>query len=172
MPYFKESGESIRRRLVVIPFDYHIKNADSSVEKRLISEAPIILSMLVRRIQENIKQNGGKFLVARDSQIHKKAQTTFLTSGNNIIEWAKDTLEADLAIPDTSYVTVDECFARYRQWCAESGINRVANKIVFGRIMASFIVPKIAETPDVKKIQGLTCRIYRRVRFLGMEGRV
>jgi P4 family phage/plasmid primase-like protien len=169
IPRFHENSEAIKRRLVVIPFDYTIVDKDANVERRLIEEAPAILSMLVRRIQANTTANGGKFLVSRGTQMHEEAQKTFLTAGNTVVEWAKENLDYGLHLSDDKYVLPKEAYAQYRNWCGEAGIQHPVNLITFGKQMVSFVVPKTAANP-IKKIGGVTVRVYRRVQFIGKEG--
>lgn len=169
IPRFHENSEAIKRRLVVIPFDYMIVDKDANVERKLVDEAPAILAMLVKRIQLNIAANGGKFIVARGSQVHQETQNQFLTAGNSAIEWANDELEFGLGLQDEDYVLPKEAYAKYRAWCGEAGIDRPMTLIAFGRTMTSFIVPK-TDANGVKKINGMTVRVYRRVKFRGKEG--
>lgn len=166
VPRFMEQGDAIRRRLVVIPFEHTIKNPDSNVEKKLLSEAPAILSMLIRRIRENTAKNNGKFLVSRQSATHDEARDKFLTTGNTVIEWAKECLESSVNVPDYHHVRVDDCYNRYRQWCADSGMRYPVNKIQFGKTMIQFVVTPSATGSDVKKDGGKAFRVYRRTRFI------
>ncbi len=169
VPRFHENSEAIKRRLVVIPFDYLIVDKDSNVEKKLVEEAPAILSMLVRRIQANVTANSGKFLISRGSQTHQETQQQFLAAGNTVVEWANDELDFGLHLQDNQFILPKEAYARYRSWCGDSGIDRPQNLITFGRAMTAFVVPK-TDTSPIKKINGTAVRIYRRVQFKAKEG--
>lgn len=167
VPKFNESTEALKRRLVVIPFDYKIVDKDSNVEAALIREVPSILSELVRRIQVNIRANEGKFIVSRNSATHAQAQKDFLTAYNYALIWAQEALK--ISALEDDYVPVNECYAQFRNWAEENGIHNCANKINFGKTLTSLFFPKDTMS-DVKWVAGKTVRVYRGVKFREMEG--
>lgn len=169
VPKFHETNEAIKRRLVVIPFDNTIRpeERDPRVKEKLVSEAPLILPMLIKRIQENIKLNGGKFVISRESQIHTQAQKNFLLANNPIKEWAEEMLETTTSLHD--FVQVNECYSSYREWCERNGYRHIVPTPVFGRTMVSLILPRGLGS-ELKKVAGKPVRIYRRTKFKNQEG--
>ena len=167
VPKFHEGGESIKRRLVVIPFDHMITKKDPSVEDRLKSEVPAILSMLVRRIQTKINDNDGKFFVARDSQEHLKAQTAFLTAGNPIMDWAKEEIEVTTSPNDI--VHISDCYVKFKQWSEVSGIKHTVNIYSFGRVLTNFIFTR-ADGSFSTTHHGHRTRAYKFAKFSNQEG--
>lgn len=158
-PRFHESGRAIRSRLLVIPFDHTIEYPDANVEKRLISEVPKITSMLVRRIQENLRTNQGKFKVSRGGQPAQAAQERVLLSGNSVIEWSKDQVESSVMVPEEKYIQAQEAYARYTQWCQENNF-RPVNSTVFGYTMSHSVVTVVAGGSKVRRVGNKTVRIY------------
>jgi phage/plasmid-associated DNA primase len=174
VPRFAEDNESIKRRLVVLPFDHKIENKDPRLEDALIADVPKILSMLIKRVQENVKKNGGKFVVSRNSQTHADAQKHFLLAGNTVAEWAKECLESTVMLPEECYIRVDESYNHYRQWCESSGMKHPMNKINFGKVMTQYILTPSARGSDFAKIKGSDgrvsgVRVYRRTKFKELE---
>lgn len=158
-PRFHESGRAIRSRLLVIPFDHTFEKPDPRVEDRLISEVPKIASMLVRRIQENVSQNGGKFKVYRGGQTVAEAQQKVLLSGNSVIEWARENLESSISLPDDKCVACKDTFEHYTQWCAKNNFKAV-NSHNFGYVMLHGGLTTAVTESIVKKIGGKSVRVY------------
>lgn len=163
-PRFKEQGHAIRRRLLVIPFDHTFSAPDPRIEKQLLEDVPGICALLVRRIQENVKANGGRFLVSRGGAAAHEAQEKVLLQGNSVVEWANEKLESSLDLPKDTYVPVTEAFQNYTHWCFENNY-RPANKGAFGANMTNLVLSKAAATSVCKKINDKVIRVYTRTRF-------
>lgn len=165
-PMFKESGDAVRRRLLVIPFDYKIKNMDANVENRLIHEVPAIFSMLVRRIQENLLMNEGRYRVSRGGRDAYEAQQKLLLHGNSAIDFANDHLQSSVLFNDElDVVEVGEAYGKYLQWADANGIKFVKTKTKFAVTLRDhFLVesnkPTLARMPD-----GKVCRVLRRCKW-------
>lgn len=163
-PKFHESGKAIRRRLLVIPFDHQITNPDENVAKALIAEVPKICSMLITRIQQNIRVNNGKFLVSRGGVTAAEAQDRILLAGNSVIEWGKVSLESSAHLPEEKYVACQEAYSRYSQWCQENNFKPV-NSITFGHTMGHGVLTGAVTGSIVKKISGKPVRVYPRTQW-------
>jgi putative DNA primase/helicase len=158
-PRFHEQGRAIRSRLLVIPFDHTIEKPDASVEERLLQEVPKICSMLIRRIQENLKAHNGKFKVYRGGAVTATAQEKVLLAGNSAIEWSKEMLESSVSIHESKYITCIEAYTRYATWCQENNY-RPMNSHQFGYVMTHGGLTPAVSTSSVKKIGGKVTRVY------------
>lgn len=158
-PRFKEQGVAIRRRLLVVPFDYLIENKDSRIEDRLRQEVPKICSMLVRRIQENLRVNGGRFIVSRGGQAAQEAQDRVLLAGNSVVEWGKENLESSLSVPDSKYITCQEAYANYVIWCEQNHFKAMNSK-QFGYTMTHGVLTSAIKESKTIKIGGKATRVY------------
>jgi P4 family phage/plasmid primase-like protien len=168
-PRFQEHGHALKRRLLVIPFDHIIAAPDSRVEERLIEEVPAIMSMLVTRIQENIKKNGGRYLVYRGGTPGHEAQRKILEQGNSVVEWAKEAVESSATLDEDRWITVEDAYAQYRTWIAENGYKHFKNKIWFGRDMIDFVITPAVGQVGFARVNGKVTRVYKRTRFKGAE---
>jgi P4 family phage/plasmid primase-like protien len=164
-PRFQDQGHAVTRRLLAIPFDFTIERPDPRIEGTLLSEVPAIVSMLVRRIQENITRNGGRFIVGRGGVAAAEAQKKVLTAGNSVIEWARESIESNLNIPEEKYVVVSEAYAHYTNWCEVNGFKNKMNKINFGRTMREHVITPVVSPDDTVRQGQKTMKIYRRTRF-------
>jgi P4 family phage/plasmid primase-like protien len=161
-PRFKDTGHAIRRRMVVIPFDYTIKEVDPRVEVRLINEIPHILSMLVKRIQENIKRNEGVFKLSRGGEAASEAQKKVLLNGNSVVEWSKERVISSLEISDEKYLVVSEAYSQYKLWCGENGYTPM-NCGRFSVNMHNFVVTNVVSGDDNRRrIGGKQVRVFKR----------
>lgn len=158
-PRFKEQGVAIRRRLLVIPFEHVIENKDSRIEDRLKREIPKICSMLVKRIQDNLRINGGRFLVSRGGAAAQEAQDRVLLAGNSVVEWGKDNLDSSLSIPDTKYITCQEAYSHYTVWCEQNKF-RAVNSKQFGYMMTHGVLTNAIKESKTVKIGGKATRVY------------
>jgi len=134
-PKMSEHTEAIKRRLLVIPFDYRIPVPDPRVEHRLVAEAPGIFTILVDRIRENLKANGDTYKVSRGGADAAVAQKRMLQEGDSIYEWMKE--EVDLTQKADDSIESHEAFARYLQWCEEAAVKNTRNRIHFSRTLHS-----------------------------------
>jgi P4 family phage/plasmid primase-like protien len=164
-PRFKDTGHAIRRRMVVIPFDYLIKRPDSNIERDLIKEVPAIVSMLIRRIQKNIAKNEGAFRVARGGDASLEAQKNILLAGNSVVEWSKDHVESNGDIPDDSYIEISESYKRYKIWCDENTY-RAVNVGMYSSMMYNFVISSTVRQSDNRvRVAGKQIRVFRRTRW-------
>lgn len=162
-PRFGDIGDALKARMVTVPFNYKIENPDPRVESRLIQEAPKILSMLVNRIRQNIKDNG-HFKVSRGGATLQKAQEHVLLNGNPIFEWAKENVFSAPGIPDDQYITIEDAWAHFNNWLIENGYKNSYNKIFFGKFLRKSIIAK-TDKADVLKINKKAQRILRKCRW-------
>jgi P4 family phage/plasmid primase-like protien len=163
-PRFHESGKAIRSRLLVIPFDHTIENPDANVEKRLLQEVPKICSMLVTRIQDNLRINHGKFLVSRGGSAAFTAQDKLLLAGNSVVEWGRENLESSVALPEDKYIVCHEAYSRYSHWCQENNY-KPANSTAFGYTMTHGVLTGAVGGSIVKKVGSKTLRVYPRTQW-------
>ena len=161
-PTFSDQGHSIQRRMLVIPFDAKFEVEDPSVKTRLSSEVPAICSMLVKRIQENLKENG-QFLVSRGGAAGKEAQEKVLRAGSTVYDWGKEYLESSVEIPEDKYVTAKDVFAAYKLWCEENN-ERPMGATFFGRILCREVLLPASHS-RVISVGGKNVRVYPRVRW-------
>jgi P4 family phage/plasmid primase-like protien len=168
-PKFQEHGHALKRRLLVIPFDYKIANPDSKVSDRLIEEVPAIMSMLVRRIQDNVARHHGRFVVYRGGGPGEQAQHRILAQGNSVVDWAKDHVFSSASLEEEQWITVEDAYAQYRNWIQENGFKHFKNKIWFGKDMVDFVITPAAGKSSIIKKDGKAFRVYRRTRFKGAE---
>lgn len=163
-PRFHESGNAIRRRLLVIPFDYTFSNPDPNVEKKLLAEVPKICSMLVRRIQDNLRANEGKFKVSRGGASAQSAQDKILLAGNSVVEFGRENIESNLDIPEEKYIGCREAYERYKIWCEENNY-RMVNSNQFGQTMTHGVLTAAISTSKVIKVGGKPTRVYPRTQW-------
>lgn len=163
-PRFHESGKAIRSRLLVIPFDHTIENPDSSVENRLIAEVPKICSMLVKRIQDNLKVNGGRFKVSRGGEAAISAQEKVLLAGNSVVEFGKENIESGLEVPEGKYIGAREAYDRYKNWCEDSNY-KALNVNQFGQIFARHVIGAAMDGSKVIRVSGKNVRVYPRTQW-------
>ena len=163
-PRFKENGVALQRRMVAIPFDHKITDPDSRIEDKLIAEVPAIVSMLVRRIQENIKING-RFLVSRGGAVATKTRDDLIFSGNTVMEWAKEHVESGVEIPENTYIECAESFHKYKNWCEENGY-RFVNKGLFSHYMFARVVSRSVLNDDNRmRVAGKQVRVFKRTKW-------
>jgi len=167
-PRFHEHGRALRRRLLVVPFDYSIQVPDKGVEDRLSADTPKILSMLVSRTQENISANGGHFVVSRGGQAGVQAQEKVLLSGDSVVEFASSCLESGLSVPEETYVSCKEAYDKYKVWCGENNY-RATNSKQFGHMMVHGALSPVVDNSKPKRIGGKVVRIYSRTRWKDEE---
>lgn len=158
-PRFHESGRAIRSRLLVIPFEHTFENPDERVAEKLLQEVPKICSMLVRRIQENLRANNGKFKVSRGGQTAAQAQDKVLLAGNSVVEWGRVNLDSTISLPEDKYIAVQEAYARYAQWCVENNYKPV-NSTTFGHTMTNGVLTPAVKTSRVVKVGNRATRVY------------
>lgn len=158
-PKFHESGRAIRSRLLVVPFDHTFENPDERVAEKLLQEVPRICSMLVRRIQENLKAHHGKFKVSRGGGAALAAQDKVLLAGNSVVEWGRQNLESTISLPEEKYIAVQEAYMRYAQWCLENNYKPV-NSTTFGHTMTNGVLTTAIKTSKVIKVGGKPVRVY------------
>lgn len=163
-PRFKEAGPAIRRRMLVIPFDHKITNPDKRVENRLIADIPKICSMLVRRIQENVLTNGGRFVVSRGGASAQEAQEKVLMAGNSVVEWAKECLESDAGLSEDKYISGNEAFQKYTQWCLTNNF-KATNSAQFGYLLTHGVLSSAVKSSKVLRIGGKSVRVYPRTQW-------
>jgi P4 family phage/plasmid primase-like protien len=172
-PRFAEHGHAIKRRLLTIPFDYRIEKPDSTVEDRLISEIPGILSLLVRRIQDNVVKNDGRFLISRANQTLDDAQKKFLTTGNTVVAWAEENLETASHLSEDVYTSTDECYESYKEWCEEEGYKFPSAKKSFIMTLKEHVITKAVKDTSFQRVKlpsgWKTVRVFRRTRLLNKE---
>jgi P4 family phage/plasmid primase-like protien len=164
-PRFQDQGHAVTRRLLALPFDYTITRPDPRVESALLAEVPAIVSMLVRRIQENIRRHGGRFVVARGGLAAAEAQRKVLTSGNSVVEWAKECVESSVDLPESKYIVISEAYAHYSNWCEVNGYRHKMNKSNFGRAMLDYVVTHAEGASTFVRHGGKVARVYRRTAF-------
>lgn len=161
-PRFMEHTAAIKRRMLVIPCDYSIKELDPGVEERLISEVPGIFSMLVKRIQDNVKENKKRYKVSRGGHDALEAQKKLLHKGDPVMAWANEFLEQELSID--AYIPTDEAYAHYNQWCDESGIKFKKDKIVFSKIVGAEVC--LIKKSNLIRINGKVKRVLWGIKWV------
>lgn len=165
-PKFQESGLAIKRRMLVIPFDHEISAPDSRIEYKLIAEIPAIVSMLIRRIQENVTRNGGRFMVHRGGEAAARAQAQVLTAGNTVVEWANACIESSTDVPESEALSVAVAYEHYRKWAEAAGHRNLKTKNSFGRDMCQLVITRSnGEMSELIRVGGGMMRVYRRTRF-------
>lgn len=164
-PRFKETGHAIQRRMLVIPFEHKIKAPDPRVETQLLAEVPKIMVMLVKRIQENITRNGGRFIVHRGGGVSEEAKTRVLAGYGSAYEWAKECIESRVDLGVEAYIGVDEAYQHYKVWCDRNGYSKPAAKPSFGRTMCDIIITKAARGSQTVSISNKSFRVYTHTRY-------
>jgi P4 family phage/plasmid primase-like protien len=164
-PRFREGGHALKRRLLAIPFDYTFTSPDPRIEKQLLLEVPKIMSMLIRRIQENVKTNGGRFVVHRGGKSAQDAQDKVLLAGNTVIEWAKEEVESSTNIPEQTYIPTSDAYMKYSTWCQQNNYKTV-NKGLFSHFMYERVVtPAVHRDDNVIKVGNKAARVFKRTRY-------
>ncbi len=165
IPKFRDNGEAVKRRLLVIPFDYKIVDRDSRVESDLISDAPKIMSMLVRRAKENVAKNG-RFVLNRGGMFSEKAQANFLTSGNNVKEWAEERIESSSDFSDDDFIRTSEAYNNYKLWCDETGQKYTEPLKRFSNFIRDHVLTKGVIKTDQQRIGHEKVRVFRKTKWL------
>jgi P4 family phage/plasmid primase-like protien len=163
-PRFHEQGRALRERLIVIPFDHTFENPDANVEKRLLSEVPKIMSMLVKRIQENVASNEGKFRVSKGGSAAQEAQDKLLLAGNSVVEWGLETVESTPDTPEEKYIGCKDAYQHYSRWCQENNYKPV-NSVTFGNTMLGVVLKGKVFCSKVMRVGAKTIRIYPRTQW-------
>lgn len=166
-PKFSEQGDAVKRRLVVIPFDYKIEKIDDRVGDRLLAETPKILSLLVRTIQKNIQENGGKFKVFRGGAITEKARKEMFIQGDTSIEWAKEHLESSENFPDDYFISTEDAFEKYKNWCKRNGYTFAKNSKNFKKsLFEHFLAPSLKCSEENRRIiENKKVRVFLKTRY-------
>lgn len=167
IPRVLEKSDAVRRRLLVLPFNFKIKNADPRIEERLCGqEIPAIMSMLTRRIQENIAQNDGVFKVYRGGVEAAAAQEEFLNTGDTSIQWAKEMLESGEHVLADDFVHTGMAYTKYKSWCEDNGYRNAANKNTFSKSIRSGFISKLVLENDAEKwVHGKNITVFKRTRY-------
>lgn len=160
-PRFQETGHSIERRIIAIPFKHRISDPDTRVEERLKLEVPQIVPLLIRRIQAKLAQDG-QFKCHRGGAEAVLQKEEVLYGQNTSYQWAKENLEMGQRLGDDAYLVVDEAYKHYREWCEANGHRYYATKSGFGKALCAVLPVKESK---VKKISGVACRIYTHAKF-------
>jgi hypothetical protein len=134
--------------MLAIPFDYDIKEKNPLVEQGLIADVPRITSMLTTQIRENVKRNGGRFIVNRGGVVTQETQTRVLVAGNSAVQWGKEYLETSVDLGKGVYITVDEAYAAYNIWVKEENIKHVQNRTNFSKSVRDFVITPAARDLD------------------------
>jgi P4 family phage/plasmid primase-like protien len=165
-PRFKETGEAVKRRLLVIPFDHKIENMDPKVADRLFAEAPQILSMLVRRIQNNVAKNEGSFSISRGGRAGEQAAERFLNAHSTTIQWAKEHLESSPDFDEEEWVEVGEAYANYNAWVEDNKIRYPDNKLTFAKMLReNFVSHASLKSPITRNNAKQVVRVFRRTKW-------
>lgn len=143
VPQFAERDRAIKRRLLVLPFDYQIKDTNPNIEKRLLSEISGILAMLIARIQTKMAEDG-KFVVTRNSHAIIAAQKRVLLEGNTASQWFEDCIQ--VTNDDKDFVGAQQMYAHYTQWCAANGVKFAQSNRSFGMTLTRDILNRISVT--------------------------
>jgi P4 family phage/plasmid primase-like protien len=158
-PRFHEQGLALKSRLLVIPFDHTFASPDENIALQLIADAPNITPMLVRRLQDNLRVNGGKIKVSRGGAAAATAQEKVLLAGNSAVEWGKECLLSSLDIPESNYITCKEAYDRYKIWCLENNYKQM-NSVNFGNTMVHGVLTSAIKQSRQIKVGGKNLRIY------------
>lgn len=162
-PQFANKGDALTRRMLALPFEHKFTIPDSRVESRLIEEVPKIISLLVRRIQENLKNHGGRFVVSRGGQAAEVAQKKVLDAGDTAIEWAADFIESKSEYSEEQCVSISDAYAQYRKWCQENGYDRASSIRNFSHALyRSVIDPTVERHKNIVKVNGKSARVFKR----------
>lgn len=168
-PIIKEKGLAITRRMLVIPFDHTITNPDSRIEEQLIEEVPKITSMIVRHIQANLKEHGGRYKVFRGGQAAAEAQRLMLLKGDSAFEWGKEHLDSNKDYPLEDCVLISEAYGNYTEWCRINGYKSM-NVMQFSSTIKKFIVSSSVAEGDTKQWNGQKqVRVFKKTKWKEQE---
>jgi len=110
---FSENSHGLKRRLVVIPFDFRVeeKNMDIDLEEKLEEEIPSIMAKLIG-IHKKFAENGYKLPECEEVE---KAKNKFLDEGikNSLGNGIFDFLETNIIIDDTERVSKNDVYEAY-----------------------------------------------------------
>lgn len=175
-PEFRENSEAMRRRIVVIPFNYKIPTEDASIGEALVKEAPVISSMLVDHICLNLEMNGGKFRLNKEIEEVKAASRRLLYSGNPVVRWAEEHLEDG---SEGEWLDITQTYNEFLQWATnEEKLKDHIERSAFTAAMKSFFLKDIEKQYGLKKLaNGKVVRAFYRLRhkrdhFYGKETKV
>lgn len=168
IPRFEDDTQSVKRRLVVIEFNYQIpdEKKDPRVLDRIIEEMPAILSMLVRRIRANIQANGGVYRFPRGGETGVRAQENFMTASSTAMMFAHERLECSESLDDDQCLSTKEVYGEYQQWCSDNGHKYPMAKENFSKaIQSSFMPVSLRKLPNVRKIAKKNTRVFLKTRW-------
>lgn len=119
-PIVTDNDEGIWRRIVLIPFDRHFTadQKDTSLEAKLMAEAPGILAWLVRGYAEYRRRG-----IKRAKRV-EAASLVYRKESDLTGQWIDERaiVGAGLTWPQP------DAYADYRQWCIEQGLNPMTKK--------------------------------------------
>ena len=170
-PRFEENNQAVRRRFLVIPFDFKLKREeqDSRIAEQLIADVENITPMLVERLRENYLKNG-RFICSRGGYAAEKAQEKILSAGNTVVEWSKENVLSSVEYDDDTFLPLQEAYAEYSSWCGACGYKNAANIVSFSRSMREFVVSKALKDQIVsRRVSGKVVKAFARTRFRKAE---
>jgi phage/plasmid-associated DNA primase len=148
-PIFRDQGLAIKRRMLVVPFEHKIEKIDSRVGARLVAEAPKILSMLSRRLKENVVKNQGRFVVNRGGGTTEKARRRMLGTSSTPARWARERIVSSVELGKQTWVLCSELYADYLSWCEQEGIKNPVNKLTFSKHLFEYSLSPASQSSVV-----------------------
>jgi hypothetical protein len=118
----------------------------------------------VTRIQQNTRSNNGKFIVSRGGSAAFEAQDKILLAGNSVVEWGKICLESSAHLPETIYITCQDAYSRYSQWCQENNF-KATNSVTFGYTMTHGVLTGAVVNSKIIRVSGKVVRVYPRTQW-------
>lgn len=152
LPKFKEGGHSIKRRLIIIPFNKTFTTPDENIGLRLRQqEIPGILSLLVDRCREIVGRNNGQYKVQRGGEVGQQLAEHALVMSNNVGLWANAFIED--ATPD-EYISSQDLYKAYTEWCERNALKRYPD-FVFAKKLPPFVTQQgdIRRLVDGKRVR-------------------
>lgn len=144
-PRLTETGDTIGRRLVLVPFTQKPKTIDITLKDRLVAERPGILAWM---IEGEIRRKTAGGLLALMPAAATEATREYLADQDNITTWANERLVFDpqLEIGST------EAYEDYKTWCYEQDEQLPATGV------KQFIRKLLERYPDLQRARTSTQR--------------
>jgi putative DNA primase/helicase len=124
----RDTGESIKRRLRLVPFEYHVENADKTLLDKLKAEAPGILYKVMVEAKIYLQNIDGKAFpecerINRESQKYLNDESPFGLFFSERLQFG-DGLQARTV----------EVWETYKAWCEENNVRSQKKQTLFNEL--------------------------------------
>jgi putative DNA primase/helicase len=126
--HLRDTGESIKRRLRLVPFDYKVGTPDKTLLDKLKAEAPAILYTVMREAQTYLQNiNGDAF---PDCEKINRESQKYIDDENPFGLFFSERLQFGAGLQ----VNTVEVWEAYKAWCAENNVKAQKKQALIGEL--------------------------------------